>query len=193
MRLKPVENPASLNVRLAYALLKRRFGKVMTPAKVIYARMPESLKMSKAMADLQQSGFKLDPELCFMVKTYVAALNRCAFCVDFGQAVAIKSGINIEKFKHLLDYKTHTNFTARERAALDYVSEITRNKTVADATFARVQEHFNEREIVELTMLNAIENFYNLLNIPLGIESDGFCALPARPSEKRVHAAVNGS
>ncbi len=190
MRLKAIERPDSLMVRLAYSLLKRRTGKVMTPAKVIYARMPESMKMVKAMADLQQSGFRLEPELCFMVKTYVAALNQCAFCVDFGQAMAMKFGINVEKFKHLDEYRTHPSFSARERAALDYVGEATRNKTVDDATFARVQEHFNEREIVELTMLNAIENFYNLLNLPLGIESDGFCAIPPRLLEKPVHAAA---
>ena len=36
---------------------------------------------------------------------------------------------------------------------------------------------FDEREIAELTLSNAIENFYNLLNLPLEIESDGLEAL----------------
>ncbi len=37
--------------------------------------------------------------------------------------------------------------------------------------------HFSEREIVEITWVNALENYYNLLNLPLEIESDGFCAI----------------
>jgi alkylhydroperoxidase family enzyme len=40
-----------------------------------------------------------------------------------------------------------------------------------------MQKHFNDREIVEITVLNAAENFYNLLNIPLEIEEDGLCAI----------------
>jgi len=51
---------------------------------------------------------------------------------------------------------------------------------VSDATFAELQRHFNEREIVEITWLNALENYYNLINLPLGIESDGLCAIAER-------------
>ncbi|MGH7635477.1 MAG: carboxymuconolactone decarboxylase family protein, partial [Gemmatimonadaceae bacterium] len=62
-------------------------------------------------------------------------------------------------------------------AALKYADEITRHKRVSDATFAALRKHFSEREIVEITFLNALENYYNLMNLPLEIESDGFCAL----------------
>ena len=48
---------------------------------------------------------------------------------------------------------------------------------VSDATFAELAKHFDEREIAELVLANAIENFYNLLNLPLGIEDDGLCAI----------------
>jgi alkylhydroperoxidase family enzyme len=57
------------------------------------------------------------------------------------------------------------------------VDEATRSKTVGDATFERLREQFSEREIVEITFLNAIENFYNLINLPLEIEEDGLCAI----------------
>lgn len=181
MRLAPIEQPKSLKLRIAYRMIRKRLGKVITPAKVVYARVPETLKLAKALADLQESGIKLDQEIAFLVKTYVAGINKCAFCVDIGQAMAMQSGMDLTKFNHLHEYKTHPGFTARERAALDYVDEATRNKTVSDATFARLQEHFNEREVVEITILNAIENFYNLMNLPLEIESDGLCVFPAKP------------
>ena len=45
------------------------------------------------------------------------------------------------------------------------------------ATFEALRRHFSEREIVEITWVNAVENYYNLINLPLGIESDGFCSL----------------
>jgi len=53
-------------------------------------------------------------------------------------------------------------------------------KNVGDATFADRRRHFNEREIVEITWLNALGNYYNLLNLPLGIEADGLCAIAQR-------------
>jgi alkylhydroperoxidase family enzyme len=40
---------------------------------------------------------------------------------------------------------------------------------VSDATFASLRKQFNDREIVEITWLNALENYYNLINIPLEI------------------------
>jgi alkylhydroperoxidase family enzyme len=50
-----------------------------------------------------------------------------------------------------------------------------------------VRKHFSEREIVELTWLNALENYYNLMNVPLEIEQDGLCAI----AQKRVGARGN--
>ena len=41
---------------------------------------------------------------------------------------------------------------------------------------------FSEREIAEIVILCALENFYNRINIPLGIEEDGLCAIQQRRS-----------
>jgi alkylhydroperoxidase family enzyme len=49
---------------------------------------------------------------------------------------------------------------------------------VSDETFAELKKHLSEREILELTVAVATENFYNRLNAPLEIESQGFCAVP---------------
>ena len=35
------------------------------------------------------------------------------------------------------------------------------------------RDNYSEREIVEITWLNAVHNYYNLINLPLEIESDG--------------------
>ena len=42
---------------------------------------------------------------------------------------------------------------------------------MSDATFAELRRHLGGREIVEITWLNALENYYNLPNLPLGIEA----------------------
>jgi 4-carboxymuconolactone decarboxylase len=44
-------------------------------------------------------------------------------------------------------------FDARERAALAYADVMTRAVAVPDGIFAPVKRHFNNRQIVELTVL----------------------------------------
>lgn len=189
MRLTPIEKPATLLSKIAYRSSKRRLGKVITPLKVVYARVPKSLKSAYAISKFTESGFSLDAELRFLIQTHVASINDCAFCVDIAKAIATHQGIGLDKCLALPEYAASPLFTERERAALAYAEEATRNKRVGDPTFARLQEHFNDREIVEITLLNAIENYYNLINLPLEIESDGLCAIvaPGRPAK---HVAV---
>ncbi len=176
-RLAPIERPKGLMMRLAYWGMQRQFGKVMTPVKVMNARVPESLKPTAAIVKFSTKGLRLDPSLVLLVGDLASQINGCAFCLDLGRAMALRSHLDMKKFEALMDYKTSPLFTERERAALAYAEEATRNKRVSDTTFENLRKHFNEREIVEITWANAIENFYNLTNLPLGIGSDGFCLL----------------
>jgi len=69
---------------------------------------------------------------------------------------------------------------SRELAALAYVEEATRQRRVGDATFAVLRRHFEDTHIAEITWLCALENYFNLINVPLEIESDGLCAIAER-------------
>jgi alkylhydroperoxidase family enzyme len=51
-------------------------------------------------------------------------------------------------------------------------------QSVDEAFFARLQEHFTEAQIVELTAGIAMENFRSKFNAPLLVEAQGFCPLP---------------
>ncbi len=177
MRLKPIDKPKGLMMRIAYWMTRRQFGKVMTPMKVVIARMPEALRLTYEITKFELKGIQLEHGLHFMVGTLVSQINGCGFCVDFGRAMAIREHLGMEKFNALSVYRTSPLFSDRERAALAYVEEATRNKRVSDATFEDLRKYFSEREIVEITWVNALENYYNLLNLPLEIESDGFCAI----------------
>src|SRR5262249_51386456 len=150
---------------------------VLTPMKVLYPRMPGALKLSYEIQKFETNGIRLEPGLHFMVGTLVSQLNGCSFCVDISKAMAIRKHLAMEKFNALSEYRTSPLFSDRERAALSYVEEATHHKRVSDATFAALRRYFNESEIVEITWLNAVHNYYNLINLPLEIESDGLCAI----------------
>jgi len=71
----------------------------------------------------------------------------------------------------------------RERAALDYVTELTKKKKVTPDTFARLSQHYSERAICEIVWLVASEHLYNMTNIGLSIHSDMLCDIRRKPPE----------
>ncbi len=189
MRLSPIEKPEGLKMKIAYWLTRRKFGKVITPLKVVYARVPKSLSLGQAMSKFLQTPFRIDKELVFLIESYTAGINKCGFCIDIGHAFAMNMAPEMmEKLYAVVDFRNDPRFTARERAALNYIDAITRDKHVSDDTFAALREHFTAEEIVEITMINAVENYYNLINIPMEIESDGLCALVPDSKRDRMSA-----
>lgn len=177
MRLEPIDRPPTLKGRVAAWMMKRQLGKVITPARVVYNRVPAAYDVAYALLKLIPK-LKLDAQTRLLVQTWSAMINSCHFCVDIARAQAVMEGIGLEKFEALPDWRTSVLFGDRERAALAYAEEATRNRKVSDATFETLRKHFSEVEIVEITYLNAIENFYNLINLPLEIDaSDGLCAI----------------
>jgi alkylhydroperoxidase family enzyme len=89
--------------------------------------------------------------------------------------MVVKATMNEEKFNSLEDYNTSPLFTEAERAALDYVTKLTKEKQVDPDTFARLRRYYSERAICEIVWLVASEHVYNITNIGLNIHSDMLC------------------
>ena len=172
MRLSAIEKPSSPLGWLMDFAIRRTLGRSITPSQVIYNRVPAAWRIALAIQLFERFGSKLPHDLLLLVTTHVAMLNGCEFCADIKRAVAVRGKLGIERFDALADWRSHSGWSDRERAALAYVEEATLAKHVVDETFSELRRHFDDREIAELTLANAIENFYNLLNIPLEVESD---------------------
>ena len=173
--LPPIENPPGLIKKLAYALMRRQFGKVLTPFKVHYARLPMAFGLFSAKISQLDKKLTLPAETALLIREQVARLNICEFCIDIGRSLAIQASMNEAKFDALGDYRTSPLFTEAERAALDYATELTNTKQANPETFARLGRHFSEREICEIVWLIASEHYYNLTNLGLNIHSDMLC------------------
>jgi alkylhydroperoxidase family enzyme len=173
--LSPIEKPQSLIMKLAYYLTRRQFGKVLTPLKVHSARLPPGFGLFYAKVGKLDKKLLLPRETVLLIREQVARTNVCLFCMDIGRAFTIKASMNEAKFDALEQYRTSTLFTDKERAALDYVTELTRDKKVSPDTFARMAGYYSEREICEIVWLVASEHLYNLTNIGLNIHSDMLC------------------
>jgi len=173
--LPPIEEPAGLMKRLAYYFTRRQFGKVLTPLKVHSARLPAAFGMFYGKVGQLDKKLTLSREMVFLIRERVAQINVCSFCMDIGRAFVIKESMNEAKFEALNQYRTSSLFSDAERAALDYVTELTTSKKVNPETFARLAQRYSEREICEIVWLVASEHLYNMTNLGLNIHSDTLC------------------
>jgi alkylhydroperoxidase family enzyme len=173
--LAPIENPGGAVMRMAYAMAKRQFGKVPTPVKVVYSRMPAAFGMFVGKIAKLDKKLTLPQETQMLIREQVAHINICEFCMDIGRMFVVKARMNEAKFDALSEYRSSPLFNEAERAALDYATELTRDRKVAPETFERLRKHYSERAICEIVWVVASEHFYNITNLGLNIHSDMLC------------------
>ena len=173
--LPPIEKPKGLILKLACYFTRRQFGKVLTPLKVHSARLPPAFGLFYAKIGKLDKKLLLPPETALLIREQVARNNICLFCMDIGRWFTIKGSMNEAKFDRLNEYRSSALFTDRDRAALDYVTELTKNKKINPETFATLSRHYSEREICEIVWLVASEHLYNMTNLGLNIHSDMLC------------------
>src|SRR6476469_3634518 len=145
--LPAIEKPQGLIMKLAYYFTRRQFGKVLTPLKVHSARLPVGFGLFYGKVSKLDKKLTLPPEMVMLIREQVARINVCLFCIDIGRSFTIKASMNQVKFDALEEYRTSNLFTEAERAALDYVTELTKEKKVNLETFGRMKQHYTERQI----------------------------------------------
>jgi alkylhydroperoxidase family enzyme len=178
--LPTIEKPNGLMMKLVYYFTKKKFGKVMTPVKIVSARMPLAFGIWGSKMYQLDNKLVLPKEMIFLIRHQVSRINICEFCMDIGRYSALKELVNEEKINSIDDYFKSPLYSDAEKAALDYVTELTRDKKVNPQTFSKMASHYSEREICEIVYLVASEHMSNLTNIGLNIHSDMFCDISKR-------------
>ena len=88
-------------------------------------------------------------------------------------AVSSRLGTSIDKIDALHDYAKSPLFSDAEKVALEYADAITTND-VDDDLFVRLQGHYDDDTIAELTMIIAWENSSSRFNRARRIPSQEF-------------------
>jgi len=95
--------------------------------------------------------------------------------MDANAAVSSKLGVSTEKILALDDYAKSPLYTEAEKVALEYADAMTdTRRDVDDALFKRLQQHYDDDTIAELTMIIAWENGGSRFNRALRIPAQGF-------------------
>ena len=127
---------------------------------------PDALK---AMLGLEKyvhsSGLELP--LYELVKTRASQINGCAYCLDMHTKDARKAGETEQRLYGLSAWLETPFYTERERAALAWTEALTviSQSDVPDDLYEATRKHFNEGEIVALTMAIIAINGWNRLAI----------------------------
>jgi AhpD family alkylhydroperoxidase len=124
----------------------------------------------RAMATLErhvatESG--LERPLIELVKMRASQINGCAFCLDMHSKDARAAGETEQRLYVLSAWREAPFYSPRERAALAWTEAVTLLPQGGpdDELFAEVRAHFDEREIVELTMAVITINGWNRLAV----------------------------
>jgi alkylhydroperoxidase family enzyme len=110
--------------------------------------------------------------------------------------VGRNQGVTEQQIRELADFENSPAFSELEKLVLRYARGMTETPVdVSDELFAQLRQHFDPRQMVELTSAIAWENFRARFDHAFGIEAEGFsegaaCALPARArSDENYRAA----
>ena len=100
--------------------------------------------------------------------------------MDIRHAVGVKNGVPAEALADLARYRESPHFTDRERVALEFCERITRDDLeVSDGCRARLQEHFSDAEIVELTFIVGYQTFASKFAKAFRLAPQGFSSVSA--------------
>src|SRR6516164_4463450 len=105
--------------------------------------------------------------------------------MDIGSAVGRRIGVTEQQLLDLAEFETSSAFSEVEKLVLRYAVAMTRTPVeVPDELFAALRQHFDPRQMVEITSAIAWENYRTRFDHAFGIESAGFsagavCAVPA--------------
>ena len=152
----------------------------------VWAHQPKMMMGMGRFNQAVRKGQTVDERTMNLIELKGAQMIGCEFCVDLGSQICRNSGLSDEELLALPRYQTSERFTDREKAALDYTMGVMRTPVeVTDELFARMQQHFSDKQIVEITSLLTLVNV-DRFNAAFGIGSAGFsdgmvCLVPDRP------------
>jgi alkylhydroperoxidase family enzyme len=170
-------------VRWTYGASRRDLGREVDPVGV-YAYAPRLLVGYGAYERATAKEHRVEKRLKALAETKAAAVVSCEFCCDIASSIARDEGITEAQLLALPHYRESAEFSELEKLVLDYASAISRTPArVSDELFASLREHFDERQLVELTNVIALENMRARFNsafemTPAGFSEGMACAVP---------------
>jgi AhpD family alkylhydroperoxidase len=175
-------------VRATNWYTRRAYGREMAVTGVMAHSKPNAMGYG-TFEFFHERSHAVDEKLKMLAATKAAARIGCEFCIDIGSHLSREAGVTEDQLRELHSYRESAAFSPLEKLVIEYGEEMSKTSVeISDELFARLREHFNEEQLVELTAAIAIENFRarfnNALDIPpAGFSEGAYCVMPERSLE----------
>jgi uncharacterized peroxidase-related enzyme len=164
-RIAPLPPEHTPELAGQFETMRRNLGFVPNSI-LIMQRRPQ---MAKAFAQMTASVWdpagKVERGFKRLIAHVASRAAGCRYCMAHTAGGALHFGVEDQKLAAVWDYRTSPLYSAAERAALDFaVAAAQVPNAVTDETFAELQRHWNEDEIVEIVGVIALFGFLNRWN-----------------------------
>jgi AhpD family alkylhydroperoxidase len=176
-----LDPPVTPTYRLARWYSRRTYDAVLDPGAAM-AHHPQVLRGYLRFEQSVARWHQLDPTLAAIAQLAAAARIGCSWCIDFGSWESTRRGVEPAKLREVPRWRDSGAYTHLERRVLEYAEAMCAEPVaVTDELVAALREDLSEAQLVELTMLVAVENTRSRFNAALGLTSQGFserCEIP---------------
>ncbi len=176
-RVRDVEiDEVPAEVQPIYARYAKEYGPFLNQVKV-FAHRPAALKHIMGLLLELADEAVLPKRYLEIVLVTVSKLNECTYCVAHHAPRLVEQGLSAEQVALILTPQV-PGLDEVDHLVRDFAVEVTENSSrMRDAIFERLKLHFNEEQIVELTLRAALCGFFNRFNdtLQIGME-DGVLA-----------------
>ncbi len=170
-RVKPLKKEdAQAETKTILEAVEKKFGMIPNLFATI-AHYPKALKPIMELYQAIAGESTIEPRLQELANLEVSRINRCNYCLVHHGQMAKMSGVSAGQVTALKTGSGAQSFTEKENTVIEYAGQVTRDaETVPEELFRRLNSHFSESEIVNLTLIIGLMNVFNRLNGALGVE-----------------------
>jgi len=137
------------------------------------ARVPEALTHFVALyaSIIDQGTVEAKYKELAYLKT--AQINGCEYCFRAHSASGKRNGVTEQQISGLAFFARNPAFDKKEKAVLLYAERVTRGASaMRSGSVDELRQHFNDDQIVELTLTICMSNFTNRFNDALTVTPD---------------------
>ncbi len=110
---------------------------------------------------------RIEPRLLHLLKLRASQINGCAYCIGMHTDEALRDGEPPERLTLLDAWPESSRFDERERAALEWIEEVTliADSGASDEAYEHLKAQFSDDKIIWLTVAATLINAWNRIAI----------------------------
>jgi alkylhydroperoxidase family enzyme len=177
-----LDPPRGLLMRMTERFLRRKYQASLDPVRAMAHH--QRVATAYGIFEMQVERWnRLDQGLRDLAEMATAVKIGCSWCVDFGSWVSHLHGTPLEKIEAVPGWRESDLFSPLERLVMEYAEAMTEDPPgVTDELTEALRRHgLDEAQLVELTMMVAVENLRSRFNAAMGLTGQGFkerCEVP---------------